>query len=281
MNSGLPSCVLAALLLMACPCFARAPKSTAQLWLTNADRSALFQKQKEKFHFSVTRAQRPTIEINDNELLQPIDGFGFALTWGSAQHLYHMDPGKRKALLKELFGTRGNDIGISYLRVSIGASDLNEYVYSYDDVPAGQADPELTKFTLHDDESYVIPILKLILAIRPDIRILGSPWSAPAWMKTNESVKGGSLKPEYYKPYAEYFVKYIQEMNAHGIRIDAITVQNEPLNERNTPACKCRHRSKRNLSKLISDQLSKLRGSPRRFCFSTIIAIIRTIRSRF
>jgi glucosylceramidase len=236
MNSGLPSCVLATLLLMACPCFARAHKSTAQLWLTNADRSALFQKQKEKFHFSAARAQGPTIEINDKKLLQPIEGFGFALTWGSAQHLYHMDPGKRKALLKELFGTRGNDIGISYLRVSIGASDLNEYVYSYNDVPAGQADPELTKFTLHDDEKYVIPILKLILAIRPDIRILGSPWSAPAWMKTNESVKGGSLRPEYYKPYAEYFVKYIQGMNTHGIRIDAITVQNEPLNEKNTPS---------------------------------------------
>jgi glucosylceramidase len=224
--------------LVAVSCPARAQKAAATLWLTNADRSALFQKQRDKFRFTTktTQNQNPTITIDDNKTLQQIDGFGFALTWGSAQHLYHMDAGKRKTLLKELFGTRGNDIGISYLRVSIGASDLNEYVYSYDDVPTGQTDPELAKFSLRDDEKYVIPILKLILAIRPDIKILGSPWSAPAWMKTNENVKGGSLKPEYYEPYARYFVKYIQGMQADDIRIDAITIQNEPLNEKNTPS---------------------------------------------
>jgi glucosylceramidase len=147
-----------------------------------------------------------------------------------------MDAAKRGALLHELFATDQNNIGISYLRVSIGASDLNEYVYSYDDLPAGQTDPEMTKFTLREDQKYVIPILKEILAIRPDIKILGSPWSAPAWMKTNHNVKGGNLKPEYYEAYAKYFVKYVQGMKAEGIRIDAITVQNEPLNENNTPS---------------------------------------------
>jgi glucosylceramidase len=237
MKSALPWCAFA-MSFVAVSFPARGQKTSAQMWLTNADRSALFQKQKDKLHFSsaADRNQGPMIEVNDQKALQPIDGFGFALTWGSAQHLYHMDPGKRKAVLKELFDTRGNDIGISYLRVSIGASDLNPYVYSYDDVPAGQSDPALTNFTLKDDEKYVIPILKLILAIRPDIKILGSPWSAPAWMKTNENVKSGNLKPEYYKPYADYFVKYVKEMNAHGIRIDAITIQNEPLNEKNTPS---------------------------------------------
>jgi glucosylceramidase len=234
-RSSLLLCVLAALAISA-P--AHAQKTTAKVWLTNTDRSALFQEQKEKFRFTTaaTQNQNPTITIDDKKALQPIDGFGFALTWGSAQHLYHMEPAKRNALLKELFGTRGNDIGISYLRVSIGASDLNEYVYSYDDLPTGQSDPELSKFTLKDDEKYVIPILKLILAIRPDIKILGSPWSAPAWMKTNENVKAGSLKPEYYKPYAQYFVKYVQAMQARGIPIEAITIQNEPLNEKNTPS---------------------------------------------
>jgi glucosylceramidase len=236
MKSSLLLCALVALL--AVPSRVCAQKTMAKVWLTNADRSALFQEQKGKSRFTTTATQNqnPTIAIDDEKTLQPIDGFGFALTWGSAEHLYQMDPAKRKELLKELFGTRGNDIGISYLRVSIGASDLNEYVYSYDDVPAGQTDPELSKFTLKDDEKYVIPILKLILAIRPDIEILGSPWSAPAWMKTNDNVKGGNLKPEYYKPYAQYFVKYVQGMQAHGIRIDAITIQNEPLNEKNTPS---------------------------------------------
>jgi glucosylceramidase len=131
-----------------------------------------------------------------------------------------MDPTKRKALLKELFATSGNNIGVSYLRMSIGASDLNEYVYSYDDLPPGETDPQLVKFSLQEDQKYVIPILKQILAINPKIKILGSPWSAPAWMKTTANVKGGSLKPEYYGAYAKYFAKS----------------QNKPLNGKNTPS---------------------------------------------
>ncbi len=228
-------CWLIATLLVT-PFSLNAQKSSAQLWLTNADRSALFQKQNHSVHFSRTADAHPTIEIRDTQSFQTMDGFGFALTWGSAQHLYHMVPAKRNALLEELFATRGKSIGISYLRVSIGASDLNEYVYSYDDVPAGQNDPALTKFSLNEDQKYVIPILKAILKIRPDLKILGSPWSAPAWMKTNNSVKGGNLKPEYYEAYAKYFVAYIQRMKAEGIPIDAITIQNEPLNEKNTPS---------------------------------------------
>ena len=218
------------------PVPAQAQKNSVRLWLTTANRSALFEKQKQSYRFSTAASANLTIEIFDKQALQTMDGFGFALTWGSAQHLYHMDPAKRKALLKELFGTKGTGIGISYLRVSIGASDLNEYVYSYDDLPAGETDPELKNFSLKDDQKYVIPMLKLILAIRPNLKILGSPWSAPAWMKNNGNVKGGSLRPEYYQTYANYFVKYIQQTQAEGIRIDAITVQNEPLNEKNTPS---------------------------------------------
>ena len=82
----------------------------------------------------------------------------------------------------------------------------------------------------------MIPVLKEILAIDPHIKILGSPWSAPAWMKTNDMVKGGNLKPEFYGAYAEYLVKYIEGMKAEGIPITAITVENEPLNPKNTPS---------------------------------------------
>jgi glucosylceramidase len=237
MKPRIAACILAVITFLF-PILTGAQNKTAKLWLTNADRSALFQKQSTSFRFNSTagQIQQPTIEIFDQETLQPVDGFGFAVTWGSAQHIYQMNPAKRKALLKELFGTNGRDIGISYIRVSIGASDLNEYVYSYDDVPAGETDPDLKKFSLKDDQKYVIPIVKMILAIRPDIKILGSPWSAPAWMKTNENVKGGSLKPEYYGAYANYFVKYIQGMSEQAIRIDAVTMQNEPLNPKNTPS---------------------------------------------
>jgi len=215
-------------------------RGDVQLWLTNADKSALFELQKPNLHFSKATSQEAandlTIEINDHKKFQSIDGFGFALTGGSAQHLAHMDAAKRAALLRELFGADGIDIGISYLRLSIGSSDLNDHVYSYDDMPVGQTDPELAKFNLDPDRTELIPILKEILAIDPKIEILGSPWSAPAWMKTNDNSKGGKLKAENYGAYAKYFVKYIHVMEAEGIRIAAITVQNEPLNDKNTPS---------------------------------------------
>jgi glucosylceramidase len=209
-----------------------------QLWLTNADKSALFQQQK-TLRFSGGKAStsaEPAIEIDDHQIFQTIDGFGFALTGGSAQHLAHMDPAKRAALLKELFAIDGKNIGISYLRISIGSSDLNDHVYSYDDLAAGETDPQLAKFNLAADRAELIPILTQILAINPAIQILGSPWSAPPWMKTNNNTKGGNLKPEFYDAYANYFVKYLQSMKAEGINVTAITIQNEPLNDKNTPS---------------------------------------------
>jgi glucosylceramidase len=107
--------------------------------------------------------------------------------------------------------------------------------FTYDDVPAGQTDVKLSKFSLAKDAD-VISLLKEILAINPRIKILGSPWTAPSWMKTNESSKGGYLKPEYYQVYAQYITKYIQLMKAEHINIDAITPQNEPLNPKNNPS---------------------------------------------
>jgi len=147
-----------------------------------------------------------------------------------------MSPAARAALLKELFATDGNNIGVSYLRVSIGASDLNERVFSYNDLPAGETDLQMAKFDLGPDKADVVPVLKEILAINPQIKIMGSPWSPPTWMKTNGDTRGGSLKPEFYDAYALYFVKYIQAMKAEGIPIDAITVQNEPLHPGNNPS---------------------------------------------
>lgn len=206
-------------------------------WITTQDRSALFQKQSDSLFFSKTsRGSGATIIIDDREQLQGIDGFGFALTGGSAGLIMKMTPAKRSALLRELFSVDGISAGISYIRLSIGASDLNEFVFSYNDLPDGQTDFELKRFSLAQDLNDVIPVMKEILAINPAIRILGSPWSAPAWMKTNNNVRGGSLKKECYGVYALYFVKYIRAMEKEGIPIDAITIQNEPLNSKNTPS---------------------------------------------
>jgi len=207
-----------------------------QVWLTTVDRSALFARQPETLHFADTKTDAPAIVVNDMQQYQPIEGFGFALTGGSAQLLMQMSQARRTELLKRLFTTDGDGIGVSYLRVSIGSSDMNDHIYSYDDLPPGQTDPKLDKFSLAPDESTVIPVLKEILAVDPQIRILGSPWSAPAWMKTNDAVKGGNLKPEFYEAWAQYLTKYVEGMKAEGIPITAITLENEPLNPKNTPS---------------------------------------------
>lgn len=209
---------------------------TAEVWLTHADQSKLFEKQAETFTFSPQSSTLPTIFVDEKQKFQSMDGFGFTLTGGSATLLWQMDADKRKALLKELFAFDGKNIGISYLRVSIGASDLSDHVFTYNDLPTGQTDEKIQKFDLTEEKKALIPVLREILAINPAIKILGSPWTPPVWMKTNSNSKGGSLLPKYYDAYALYFVKYIQSMKKEGINIDAITIQNEPLHPGNNPS---------------------------------------------
>jgi glucosylceramidase len=222
--------------LVSCLCYSASQAAPVRLWLTDPDKSVYFKEQTDCVAFADATNGNPTINVDESEAFQTIDGFGCCLTGGSAAHLMQMDPAGRAALLAELFTTDGANIGISYLRVSIGASDLNDQPFSYDDLPAGQTDAGMTKFSLAPDDAAVIPVLKEILAIHPGIKILGSPWSPPPWMKDNNDTRGGSLRPEFYDAYAKYFVAYIAGMKAEGIRIDAITVQNEPLNPKNNPS---------------------------------------------
>ncbi|MBW3468272.1 glycoside hydrolase family 30 protein [Arthrospiribacter ruber] len=207
----------------------------AEIWLTVPSKDILFQQQ-ENIVLSQNPNLEPTILIDDQMRFQEIEGFGFTLSQGSAMHLLGMDKDKRKELLLELFGDGKSDIGISYLRLSIAASDLNGTVFSYHDLEEDESDPELTNFDLGPDREDVIPILKEILEINPNITLMASPWSPPAWMKDNNDTRGGSLLPENYGTYALYFVKYIQQMKEEGIHIDAITVQNEPLHPGNNPS---------------------------------------------
>lgn len=206
------------------------------VWLTDPAGSILFKQQKDKLSFGEKRDQKTTISVNDKQTFQTIDGFGYCLTGGSAMLINQMKGDSKSALLKELFATDENNIGVSYLRLSIGASDLDDHVFSYDDLPAGETDENLQKFSIGHEQKDLLPVLKEILKISPKLKILASPWSPPVWMKTNDSSKGGSLKPEYYTAYANYFVKYIQAMKAEGIHIDAVTIQNEPLHPGNNPS---------------------------------------------
>ncbi len=207
-----------------------------EMWLTKADQSVLLQKQSTTLSFGTEVNGYQNIDVDSAITYQTIDGFGYTLTGGSAYFISRMGASEKQFLLNELFGNGTGSIGISYLRVSIGASDLNASVFSYDDMPAGQIDPTLANFSLSQDTLDLIPVLKQILIINPGIRIMGSPWSPPVWMKDNGSAIGGSLLPQYYSVYAQYFVKYIQQMRAKGITIDAITVQNEPQHGGNNPS---------------------------------------------
>ena len=220
------------LLFFSAPVYAQEIES----WVTQPDRSALFAKQTENLSFSNDNTSGIHIVIDEQHTMQSIDGFGFSLTGGSAELMMKMDKNERSKLLKELFSTEGDDIGVSYIRLTIGASDLNSFVFSYNDILEGETDYELKKFDLGQDKKDVIPVMKEILSITPDIKIMASPWSAPVWMKTNGKVKAGSLKEDCYDVYSRYIVRYIQEMKKEGIVIDALTIQNEPINANNTPS---------------------------------------------
>lgn len=199
-------------------------------WLTHTDKSALFEKQSQKIDFKRADSDKPTIFVDEKQRFQTMDGFGFTLNGGSAKLLSSLR--NKNAILQELFGQGDGQIGISYLRLSIGASDLDEEVFTYSE----SQDLALTNFSLAKDREFLIPVLKEILAINPQIKIMGSPWTPPLWMKNNNYSIGGSLQPKYYQVYADYLVKYVKEMASEGIVIDALTIQNEPLHPGNNPS---------------------------------------------
>lgn len=201
----------------------------ASVWLTQGDQSTLFTELGGLPIRTTSSNSWPVIRVDTTQLFQSIDGFGAALT-GSSAYLINkkLNPAQRTQLLEQLFDAE-KGIGISYLRLSMGASDFSLSDFTYNDLPAGQTDMNLESFDLGQDHDDLIPVLKEILQINPHIKLMGTPWSPPAWMKTNNSLKGGKLRTEYHDVYARYFVKYIQAMSNEGIHISSVTPQNEPL----------------------------------------------------
>lgn len=211
------------------------PQKTVDIYHTNADGSILFEHQKIFLEQDSTIVEH-IIKIDLYKSYQSMQGFGFALTGGSAEHIMRMDETAKLKLIKELFGKNKGEIGLSYLRISLGASDLDAQAFSYNDLPKGEKDINQEKFSIDPDRKYLIPLLKEILKINPELTLMASPWSPPTWMKTNGATIGGELDPAFYDSYALYFVKYIQAMKVEGIYIDAITLQNEPLHPGNNPS---------------------------------------------
>jgi glucosylceramidase len=185
---------------------------------------------KAPLQFGNSQSSTLTIRVDASVQYQAIDGFGASLTDSSAWLIDHkLTREQQKELLETLFDPK-KGIGLSVLRQPMGASDFALDDYSYDDVAAGEKDLGLTKFSIEHDRAYIIPLLKEALAVNPNLKIMGTPWSPPGWMKTSQSMIHGALLPEAYAAFAKYFVKYIAAYSEAGVPIYAITMQNEPLN---------------------------------------------------
>ncbi len=180
----------------------------------------------------VARAQM--LVMQSGETVRDFYGFGVAITPASCYLLSRMEQGERTALLRSIYGKEG--LALSVARLCIGSSDYSAEVYSYDDVPF---DTALTHFSVARDEKYIIPMIKEILSINPELFLFASPWSPPAWMKTGGNLCGGYMRAEFVDCYADYIIKFVQAYAAHGVRVAGITPQNEPNTQQNglMPAC--------------------------------------------
>ena len=208
-------------------------KGDVEVWLTTTNQKSLLSSQQSISPSTKAQdKQQPNIipiAIDEDKKYQQMDGFGASLTDASAWLIYNvLDDDARDTLMSKLFTTE-EGIGISFLRQPMGASDFALEAYTYDDVSQGNEDFELEHFSIDRDKKYIIPLLKDALARNPQIKVMASPWSPPAWMKTSDSMIGGMLRTECYEVYANYFVQFIKAYEAEGIPIYAVTVQNEPL----------------------------------------------------
>lgn len=198
------------------------------VWLTTPDRSKLLHREADVSWKKDGRPNDTTIDVDDRTAYQQMDGFGAAMTESSAWLIANkLSVEQRNELMNRLFDHE-QGIGISYLRLPMGATDFSLSHYTYDDMPEGQTDPELRGFSIDHDKAYIIPTLRKAKEINPALKIMGSPWSAPAWMKTSGSLLKGNLNADAYPAYADYFAKFVQAYAAEGLPIDAVTPQNEP-----------------------------------------------------
>ncbi|MBE7039044.1 MAG: hypothetical protein E7404_09115 [Ruminococcaceae bacterium] len=174
-----------------------------------------------------------TLNIDEN-VVRKFNGFGVAITGASCYNLNAMKKEERQEFLKKVYSKEG--IGLNIGRLSIGASDYSAEIYSYDDVPF---DTELKHFSVERDKKYIIPMIKEILEINPDLYLFASPWSPPGWMKTGGNMCGGYMREEFLECYAEYVIKFIKAYAENGIKISALTPQNEPNTQQagQMPAC--------------------------------------------
>lgn len=198
------------------------------VWVTTADHRLALQSSPVAVAGQATEAAT-AIQLDTGKRHQQMLGFGASITDSSAWLIQHrMQPAQREALLRELFGRADGGVGFDFTRLTIGASDFSRHHYSLDDMPPGRIDPRLARFSIAPNLEDVVPVTKQALRINPDLKVMASPWSAPAWMKSNDSLIQGTLRPKYYDAFARYLLRYVQAYEQEGIPIFALTLQNEP-----------------------------------------------------
>jgi glucosylceramidase len=198
-------------------------------WLTTGDRAHLLEPQPPSA-LGASDPAAPTIAVDPATVYQRVEGFGASITDSSAK-LLAASP-HRAEIMRDLFDPRSG-LGLSYLRQPMGASDFVAGPhYTYDDLPPGRIDFGMKRFSIAHDRAQILPLLREARRLNPALKVLGTPWSPPAWMKTNGSLVGGRFvdDPRYYAAYAKYFVRFVDEYRKAGVPIDALTLQNEPQN---------------------------------------------------
>ncbi|MEV7042531.1 glycoside hydrolase [Amycolatopsis sp. NPDC051061] len=207
---------------------------SAQVWVTTPDRTELLT-ERPNVVFGTTPSAQPAIVVESGRSYQSVDGFGASITDSSAAVLQKLAPEVRKDTLQRLFDPV-QGIGVSFLRQPIGSSDFTASAehYTYDDVPPGRTDFRLDHFGVSHDQIAVLPLLREAKRLNPGLKIMATPWSPPAWMKTSGSLVGGRLKddPAVYDAHARYLVKFVRADAAAGVPIDFLSVQNEPQNRK-------------------------------------------------
>jgi glucosylceramidase len=210
----------------------RGDSDQVQVWVTTPDRAEVLH-QREPVAFSPGRSDLTTIVVDATQRYQTMDGFGASITDSSADVLYRLDAQTRSETMRALFDP-DEGIGVSFLRQVVGSSDFaaTDEHYSLDDVPPGETDFDLEHFSIAHDKEQILPLLREAKSLNPDLKVLATPWSPPAWMKESDSLVGGKLKddPAVYDAYARYLVKFVEAYEAAGVPVDYLTVQNEPQN---------------------------------------------------
>ncbi len=243
---------------------AQTPAGQAVAFTTTGDRTQLFRRSFVEIVDADAKAKNAdateiAVDLDPNRQFQTLDGFGAAITGSTAFNLFKMTPEDRRALLVETFDPKVG-LGFGFVRVSIGCSDFSLSEFSLCEKPG------IENFALSpEDREYVIPALKEILAINPNLKIMASPWTCPPWMKVEdlkslrpfESWTSGRLNPKFYDDYATYFAKYVEAMAAEGIEIYAITMQNEPLNRGNSASLFMTWQEQRDFVKVLGPKMRK------------------------